>query len=72
MAKVAEFNVSGGKVQDARIGATNFAPGQTTAANGERLNLDGVSTMGWVWIVVGLAAAWYLIDQNNNDDPPAA
>jgi len=67
VAKVVEFNLSGGKVQDARIGTANFAKSETTAANGERLNLDGVSTMGWVWIVVGLAAAWYLIDQNNND-----
>ena len=65
-AKVAEFNFSGGKVQDARIGTMNFATREAVTPTGDRLNFDGVSGMTWLWIGLGVAVIWYVVDQNNN------
>jgi hypothetical protein len=67
-AKVAEFNFSGGKVEDARLGAMNFAKGDTVAPDGNRMDLFGMGTMGWVWVGVGLILVWVIADNNSNDN----
>jgi hypothetical protein len=73
-AKIAEINFSGGKVEDAHVGAVNFVQNGTVVPKGERLGLLGLGPTTWLWIGVGAAIAWYVLDGNdddNNDDNDA-
>lgn len=67
VAKVAEFNLAGGKVQEARVGTLDFARSETNAASGEHLNL-GSSAATVLWIALAIGAIYFLIDTSGNGD----
>lgn len=67
-AKLAEFNFSGGKVQDARVGTVSFTDAGAVGLDGKRLGFKMDSIPSWTGLaIMGALGLFIVMDDHQND-----